>query len=310
MLILVGVTINVALNGGLFETTKSAVSETEKMAILEEIIEMTKWNNKGEVDVEATKTSVEAKYPGAVWDEATGKLTIAGKRGTYEYKISKREIKNWSEKETENPDTPENPDNPTDNKKLVYNKIYSATIEGMTIEVAFSDKYNIVIGNCSDTSVMSKYSYNEETKELNKLSPTWMSSKGEYFELSDDGKVIFKAVSEEDDGTTQIVTVAELELTERSISELYTTQENPYGSLYEGIYYCENTKEAIYFYSIDEGTAVNDFNTLKPTAWAYAGPDNATELENYLKDDREITILSKKSISYNGETYTLLESLE
>lgn len=309
MLILVGVTINVALNGGLFDTTKYAVSETEKMAILEEIIEMAKWNNKGEVDVEGTKTLVEAKYPGAIWDGTTGKLTITGKRGTYEYKLSKTEIKIWSEKETENPDTPENPDNPTDNKKLVYNKIYSATIEGMTIEVAFSDKYNIVIGNCSDTSVMSKYSYNEETKELNKLSPTWMSSKGEYFELSDDGKVIFKVRNEEDDGTTQIATVAELELTERSISELYTTQENPYGSLYEGIYYCENTKEAIYFYSIDEGTAGSDFNTLKPTVHSFAGVKNATELENYL-NERGITILSKKSISYNGETYTLLESLE
>ena len=98
MLILVGVTINVALNGGLFETTKSAVSETEKMAILEEIIEMTKWNNKGEVDVEGTKTSVEAKYPGAVWDEATGKLTIVGKQGTYEYKMTDNTIALWDDK--------------------------------------------------------------------------------------------------------------------------------------------------------------------------------------------------------------------
>ena len=98
MLILVGVTINVALNGGLFETTKSAVSETEKMAILEEIIEMAKWNNKGEVDVEGTKTSVEAKYPGAVWDEATGKLTIVGKQGTYEYKMTDNTIALWDDK--------------------------------------------------------------------------------------------------------------------------------------------------------------------------------------------------------------------
>ena len=98
MLILVGVTINVALNGGLFETTKSAVSETEKMAILEEIIEMAKWNNKGKVDVEGTKTSVEAKYPGAVWDEATGKLTIVGKQGTYEYKMTDNTIALWNDK--------------------------------------------------------------------------------------------------------------------------------------------------------------------------------------------------------------------
>ena len=99
MLILVGVTINVALKGDLFESAEKATTETEKYAILEQIIEMAKWNNNGEVDVEGTETSVKAKYPGLVWDEAIGKLTIAGKKGTYNYKLSKREITIWEEKE-------------------------------------------------------------------------------------------------------------------------------------------------------------------------------------------------------------------
>ena len=38
-------TINVVLNGGLFETTKYATTETEKNAILEELISMIKWDN-------------------------------------------------------------------------------------------------------------------------------------------------------------------------------------------------------------------------------------------------------------------------
>ena len=285
------------------------------MAILEEIIEMAKWNNKGEVDVEGTKTLVEAKYPGAIWDGTTGKLTIAGKRGTYEYKISKREIKNWSEKETENPDTPENPDNPTDNKKLVYNKIYSATIEGMTIEVAFSNKYNIVVGNFLNSALMSKYSYNETTKELSKLSPTWIFSKGEYFELSSDGKIIFKVASEEDDGTSEIRTLGELELTDRSISELYTIpQLNYFNNLYNGIYYCKNTNEAFYIYCEDDGTGFKFCNTLEAN-YLYSGTtiEDQEELKEWCNKklkEKGITILSETSISYNGETYELLQNLE
>ena len=97
MLILVGVTINVALNGGLFDTTKYAATETEKNAILEELISMMKWDN-GSLDKEEIKNLAIAKYPNSTWDGTTGKLTIVGKQGTYEYKITDYTITLWDDK--------------------------------------------------------------------------------------------------------------------------------------------------------------------------------------------------------------------
>ena len=97
MLILVGVTINVALNGGLFDTTEYAATETEKNAILEELISMIKWNN-GSLDKEEIKNLAIAKYPNSTWDGTTGKLTIVGKQGTYEYKITDYTITLWDDK--------------------------------------------------------------------------------------------------------------------------------------------------------------------------------------------------------------------
>lgn len=312
MIILVGVTINVALNGGLFDTTKAAAAKTEKMAILEEIITMGKWDNKGNLKAEEVKNLVMAKYPNSTWDEAKGKLTITGKHGTYEYKISETKITTWEEEGTDNPDTP------VDNKKLVYNKIYTYTVESegqsITIEVAFSDKYNIVVGDFFNSAVMSKYSYNETTKELSKLSPTWLFGEGEYFELSDDGKIIFKVAGQEDDGTTKIQTFGELELTDRSISELYTTKLNYFNNLYDGIYYCKNTNEAFYIYCEDNGKAFHFYNTLKANSNGSATTiEDQEELKKWYNEiltEKGITILSETSISYNGETYELLQNLE
>ncbi len=85
------------LNGGLFETTKYATTETEKNAILEELISMIKWDN-GSLDKEEIKNLAIAKYPNSIWDGTTGKLTIVGKQGTYEYKITDYTITLWDDK--------------------------------------------------------------------------------------------------------------------------------------------------------------------------------------------------------------------
>lgn len=85
------------LNGGLFETTKYATTETEKNAILEELISMIKWNE-GSLDKEEIKNLAIAKYPNSTWNATTGKLTIVGKQGTYEYKITDYTITLWDDK--------------------------------------------------------------------------------------------------------------------------------------------------------------------------------------------------------------------
>ena len=97
MLILVGVTINITLKGNLFESAEKATTETEKYAILEQIIEMAVWNN-GDIEVDTTEGIVATKEDVVNWNSTTGKLTIKGKKGTYDYKLSKREITIWEEK--------------------------------------------------------------------------------------------------------------------------------------------------------------------------------------------------------------------
>ena len=101
MLILVGVTINVALNGGLFTKASDAAMETEKRAILEKIIALAEWENNGKINVKATVDNVKEEFgadkvsttPNPVANGATTAIvTITGKRGTYNYKITTREI--------------------------------------------------------------------------------------------------------------------------------------------------------------------------------------------------------------------------
>ena len=102
MLILVGVTINVALNGGIFGKAKDATQKTEKEAIYEQIVDKMEITNAGTIDVKATFDKVVEEFgadkvtninPSTV-DENTTKVTftIAGKTGTYDYKISTKSI--------------------------------------------------------------------------------------------------------------------------------------------------------------------------------------------------------------------------
>ena len=99
MLILVAVTINVALNGGLFEKARTAASQTEQEALYEEIIASTEYTNSGEINVLATYNAfIEGKQ---VTLKTTGNLsentknvvfTVAGKTGDYIYTITTGKI--------------------------------------------------------------------------------------------------------------------------------------------------------------------------------------------------------------------------
>ncbi len=89
MLILVGVTVNVALNGGLFDTAKIATRETEKQIILEEIMSLAVIDDEGKIDVTATVNKVSEKYTTSGSSES---LSVTGKNGTYNYKITETEI--------------------------------------------------------------------------------------------------------------------------------------------------------------------------------------------------------------------------
>lgn len=89
MIILVCVTINIALKGDLFESAETATAETEKSAILEQINEMAKRTDNGEINVDETINDLKDKYPNAVvYDDKTKKLTVVGKKGTYEYRVT------------------------------------------------------------------------------------------------------------------------------------------------------------------------------------------------------------------------------
>lgn len=99
MMILVGVTVNIAIQGGLFRQAKDAVTKTEKQAILEQIIENTRWNNDGRVNVNQTLAKVvqqfgKDKVTPNTSEEGITEITIAvkGKKGTYNYKITTTEV--------------------------------------------------------------------------------------------------------------------------------------------------------------------------------------------------------------------------
>ncbi len=107
MLILVGVTINLAANGGLFEKARTASKDTEQKKILEELIAMAEFDNDGKIDVNSLTEKVEAKYDGSTYDQTNSKLTVKGNKGEFYYKVTETEIKIWEENDggNDNPDT-------------------------------------------------------------------------------------------------------------------------------------------------------------------------------------------------------------
>ena len=95
MLILVGVTINVALNGGLFEKGSEAAKKTEEDAIYEQAIMAMTLTDKGKINVNETygkvKTALEEQGM-RVSAMQNGLFTVEGKNGTYTYTITEKEI--------------------------------------------------------------------------------------------------------------------------------------------------------------------------------------------------------------------------
>ena len=104
MLILVGVTINLAANGGLFEKSRTASKDTEQKKILEELIAMAEFDNDGKIDVSSLTEKVEEKYVGSNYDTNSSKLTVKGNKGDFYYKVTDTEIKIWEDNNGENDD--------------------------------------------------------------------------------------------------------------------------------------------------------------------------------------------------------------
>ena len=101
MLILVGVTINIVIQGGLFGQAQDAVRKQEEQTIYEQMLSMIVWNQDGSINVKATVEAIEnsgaftikSKDPSQITDSTTEvTITITGKNGDYSYKITEKEI--------------------------------------------------------------------------------------------------------------------------------------------------------------------------------------------------------------------------
>ena len=98
MLILVGVTINVALNGGIFGKAETATRQTEEQAILEEMLAMMDVTNEGKIDYDTIIKKMKEKRGAENVEYAYPNASITGKLGTYNYIVSETEIKIGSSK--------------------------------------------------------------------------------------------------------------------------------------------------------------------------------------------------------------------
>ena len=101
MLILVGVTINVIIQGGLFGQAQDAVRKQEEQTIYEQMLSMIVWNQDGSINVKATVDAIEnsgiitvtSKEPSEITDNTTSvTITVTGKQGEYKYKITEDQI--------------------------------------------------------------------------------------------------------------------------------------------------------------------------------------------------------------------------
>ena len=105
MMILVGVTVNVAMNGGLFNTADDATKRTEKHLIYDQIVDISKWNSNGTINVKGTFDEIENKFgdENVITIEPSNEeemtqetdsviFTIKGKKDIYKYKITTEEI--------------------------------------------------------------------------------------------------------------------------------------------------------------------------------------------------------------------------
>ena len=98
MLILVGVTINVALNGNLFGKAETATRQTEEQAILEEMLAMMDVTNEGKIDYDTIIKKMKEKRGAENVEYAYPNAKITGKLGTYNYIVLETEIRIGSSK--------------------------------------------------------------------------------------------------------------------------------------------------------------------------------------------------------------------
>ena len=282
MLILVGVTINVALNGGLFTKAEEATSGTEKQAIYEQIITNMELTNNGKIAVKETFDKVLSDFGAdkvininpATVDSNTTEVTfsIEGKTGTYNYKISTTGIEKDSIQE------------PPQTGGLVYGRIYKGSFldEGETYEVsiAFSKKLGNVF--VDDIYNSYQYEYSEETNDI--------TAPGTQLTVTENGTKLIGYLDETD---------MELILTEENMFKEYQPTLDNENNVYMGIYYNK-----------DIGTLINieydgGFYTCKIEGHGH----RAGTLEDTL-ESASITKVDSKNLSYEGNTYTLLEELE
>ena len=125
MMILVGVTVTVAMNGGLFGTADDSTKRTEKHAIHEQMIAAMKLTDNGNINVKGTydevvkmfgNDKVEPIDPEEVKDttpEVT--FTVTGKKGIYTYKITGTEII-------------VDPEEDGSGEEIVYNETYTTVV--------------------------------------------------------------------------------------------------------------------------------------------------------------------------------------
>lgn len=99
MIILVGVSVSVALQGGIFEETRNASTSTEEKAIYDQIVSAMALTDNGKINVKGTYDAVSGMLtitksnPSEV-TERTKQVTleVTGKKGTYKYTITGEKI--------------------------------------------------------------------------------------------------------------------------------------------------------------------------------------------------------------------------
>ena len=104
MLILAGVTVNVAIQGGMFDTARQAVAQTEEHSIYDQIVGSMKIATDGNIDVKGTYNAAKGILESqgkttrlvapATEDEirTSATFSVVGKNGTYTYTITAEEI--------------------------------------------------------------------------------------------------------------------------------------------------------------------------------------------------------------------------
>ena len=185
MLILVGVTINLAANGGLFEKSRTASKDTEQKKILEELIAMAEFDNDGKINVDSLIEKVGAKYDGSRYDQTNSKLTVKGNKGDFYYKVTDTEIKIWEDNNSEDGTIPSGED-----------EIVGKYID-IKAEIGESEEYEITDEKIisSEEDMNAEYSYDSENKIITFTNTT---KKGEttsyrmkmHFIKNDEGKTI------------------------------------------------------------------------------------------------------------------------